>query len=45
MLTCIARTTYRGWVGGRVQRGGMGGASHAQVVDSEKTAYKYHATV
>ena len=26
-----------GWVGGRVQRGGVGGATHAQeLVDSEK---------
>ena len=42
MLPCIARISYGGWVRG----GGVDGAPHAQeVVDSEKTAYKYHATV
>ena len=25
MLTCIARISYRGWVGGRVRRGGAVG--------------------
>ena len=43
MLTCIVRISYRG---GEV--GGWEGqwAAHAQeVVDSEKTVYKYHATV